>query len=157
MDSKAIEERLVDLEIGEEIAYSELSELIGRDVTSERGALNSARRRLVRDHQMVFGVIRGVGLKRLDDAEIVGTGESVNDHIRRTARRAARQIACVRDFEAMPPEKRTQHNTWLSLFGAIASVTRAPCVKRLAAAVEQSRASLPLMKTLQSFTEKKRA
>lgn len=154
MDSRAIEDRLKKCAIGDEVSYADLSALIGRDVAYERGAMASARRRLMRDQQMVFGVIRGIGLKRLGDEEIVGTGESVNTHIRRTARRAARQMSCVQDFGAMTENKQTQHNMWLSLFGALTAVTRAQSVKRLAANVKEFKASLPLAKTLESFTQR---
>lgn len=76
LESQLIAQRLEQLEVGDVIEYEELTTLIGRDIRKHRGHLATARNRLLRDKQMVFGTIHTVGLKRLSDAEKITVGRS---------------------------------------------------------------------------------
>lgn len=152
VDAKLLYQELVKADVGGSISYKTLSLCVGRDVQDgARGALYTARKMAEREKNIVFGVIRGEGLKRLDDIEIVNTGESVRAHIRRTARKGARRILRVRDYVALPQEQKVQHNAYASLFGAISEMVSPSNIARIASAVEKAEKELPLKKTLELF------
>lgn len=119
IEARALVDMLIDVKPGDEITYDEMTKAIGRDVrTVARGAMQTARRVAERQYRMVFSPIFGVGLRRLLNDDIPGVADSKIAHIRRTATRAARTLACV-DFDRLPNEKRIEHNAKLSILGAI--------------------------------------
>lgn len=142
IDAQVIAERLAKCEIGGEVSYSELNKIINRDVqVKARSVLDTARR-------MVFGVIMNVGLRRLNDVEIVGTGQHTIDHIRKTSKRGAVRLGCVKDFNSMPTEARIKHNAALSTLGTLAHFTGSAAQAKVCAAVEVANGKLPLAKLL---------
>ena len=141
-DSAAIVEAIKGVAVGETITYSTMSKLIGRDITKFRGALETARRSIQRDLRMVFDVVRGVGMIRLTDSEIVDLSDKARDHARRHARRTAKKLVCV-DYMALTKEKQTKHNAALSMFGILSELTTSASQKRLEAKVEIVGTRLP--------------
>ena len=88
IDSKMLYDRLIKAEVGAVIPYRELTEVISRDVQGPaRGNMNTARHRALRHNGMVFEAVWKVGLKRLNDTEVVAVGEASLGRIRRVARR----------------------------------------------------------------------
>ncbi len=152
IDAKMIYDRLIGAGVGDTVTYTELTNLIGRDVQDKgRGALITARRRARNIDRMIFGTVRDVGLMRLSDAEIVETGEGTLRHIRRTARRGAQTVLCVQNFNNLPNEKKIQHNTFVSMFGVMAEITKPAKIKAIEKSVASSQAALPVAKTLEEF------
>lgn len=153
-DTRIIYKRLASAQVGDTISYAELSELVGRDVqTSGRNTLNSARRMAMREDRYVFGVKIGVGLVRLDDSSIVDSGASGAVRARRAIRRGARVLSCVSDFNAMPNEKKIQHNAMLSLYGALHEAMRPAGIAKIETAVAKISGELPMRKTLELFAQ----
>jgi hypothetical protein len=149
IDTKMLTDRLAKLGTGEMVPYAELSSLIGRNVQKEaRGNLMSAMRRLLADGS-VFGTVRGQGVKRLTDLEIVGCGPEIIGRVRRAARRAGAKLANIQDFDALPPEAQTTHNMALSVVGVLAHMTKAGTVRKLEERIEAGRQALPLRRTLE--------
>ena len=137
-DSEAIARVLSTLAVGDEVSYHELSAAIGRDVqTIARAAMERARYRLERDERRVFGVMFGIGLRRLDDREIVATSDRARAHIRRTSRRAARTVLCS-DYAALTREDQTKHNTALSVFGILEQLAHDRSYRRIEQGVKKS-------------------
>ncbi|TAL03529.1 MAG: hypothetical protein EPO08_03925 [Rhodospirillaceae bacterium] len=152
VDSIFLYERLKQAAIGDLVKYEELSAIISRDVQNDgRHYLVTARRMALRRDRIVFGVVTNVGFKRLNDIEIVSTGENVTGRIRRLSRRGLHTITAVGDFAAMPNEVRIRHNAYASVFGAIAFATKEASVKRVKEAVGSSQARLPIAGTLEAF------
>jgi hypothetical protein len=151
IDTKLLVDRLAKVQPGETITNEQLSEVIGRDVRNGAySCLYSARAIVQRDHQVVFGTVRGVGLKRLGNTEIVNSGRGDLDRVRRTMRRAAKKMTAV-DYDALPNSERIMHNAYLSTFSALAHATKGSSVKKVASQVEQSKEQLPLAATLEAF------
>jgi len=151
IDTKTITDRLAKASVGEVVPYSELTLLIGRDVQHEaRPTLSSALRRLGNEG-IVFGCVRGLGVKRLTDAEIVGVGPATLSKIRRAARRAQTKLAAVADFDALPRAAQTTHNMSLSVLGVLSHLTKGSTVRLLEGRIEQAQAALPLAKTLDAL------
>lgn len=149
IDTQTLYERMCAAKVGEEITYQELSSLIGRNVQGVAYfALDSARRLCRNEHRMVFGTVRGKGLVRLDDEGIVTEGAAGLAKIRREARKRARVLTCVQDFDGMAPEKRLQHNTALAVYGAISEAAKPCTLKRVSEASNANAAALPIGKVL---------
>lgn len=154
VDARLLHQRLKEVAVGETITWEELSTVIGRDVTAGSagyGPLSTARKRALNDDGIVFDAVSKVGLKRLTDTEIVNTGQATVDKVRRAARKGAKRLLSVRDFEALPNAMKIKHNAYASLLGAVASIAQENKVHQLEKHVENAKAALPLAKTLEVF------
>ncbi len=151
IDTDTLVRRLREVDVGGFVSYENLNELIGRDVQNgARHILRSAVMILLREDRRVFAPVRDEGLKRLNDREIVGTGLETTARIRRLARRGARKVTAVENYDALPKADQVAHNTHLSIFGAIGQFTRPRMVQRLTGAVEEAQKRLPLAKMLEA-------
>lgn len=151
VDTRKIVDRLMVCGIGETVETAELTEMLGRDVRNgAAGCLYSALRHVERHHDLVFASVRGVGYKRLSDAEIVASGDSFVNRSRRNARRGYRRLGCVQ-FDKLPEDQKVKHQTFQSVFSALHSVSKSSAVKRVEVEVQKSRESLPLAQTLEAF------
>lgn len=79
--------------VGETVTLAAISGAIGRDVTTCRGYVYTAIKRVQSDDGAVFSSIRRVGYRRLPAEEIPTVGKTARDRIRRTASRGAQAIA----------------------------------------------------------------
>jgi hypothetical protein len=137
VESQLIERRLMEIEVGGLIDYDELSTIAGRDVQQDaRSLVTSARRRAFNTDGRCFGVIRGAGLKRLSDEEVVDSSDVTHIKIRNASRRMLRTLTLgVQDFAGMSREKQVKHNASISAFGAIAHFSGVKAMKQIADAV----------------------
>ena len=136
------------------MTYAELSAAIDRDVQkSARPQLRSARRCLLAQDHLVFGVVRNVGLKRLDDHGIVGTASQRLRHIRRTATVGLHEVASVRDFAALPNDEKIRHNAAMSVYSVLRHITKEKTMLKLEGAVGEAQEKLPLAKMLAAVKE----
>jgi hypothetical protein len=155
-DARFLYQEIIKVSIGDAITYKALSGLIGRDVQDEaRGALMTARRIAERDKNIVFGVIRDVGLKRLNDAEIVSTGEDARGRIRRIARRSVARVLRVNNYAELSQEDKVRHNAYASLFGAIEQMASPKSIAKLEQYAKDAQAELPIKRTLELFAAEK--
>lgn len=151
VDAQILIERLKKASKGELIPYSELSKLIGGDVTAkERSILTRARHRVLKDDRIVFACVTGQGVKRLEDVDHIGIGQQATSKVRRLSRRAAEKMMCA-NYDSLDNEQRVEYNTQLSVLGALSMVTKSDKVKLISAEVQKSNEKLPLSKTLEAF------
>ncbi len=152
IDTKLLYAKLASMQPGEEISYSALSTIIGRDVQREaRSYMDSARRMAEREDGKLFGVIKNEGLKCLKDIEIVYTGTSAIEHIRRHSRRAARKFQCIKDMSSLRNEDIVRLNTDASILGVMAYMGKSKNIKKIEHMVESVKEQLPYAKTLDAF------
>lgn len=144
-DSKALAQELAKAATGDVMTYADLSAIVGRDVQeAARSALNTARHVVQREHRIVFDVVIGVGLRRLESSEIVDLSDKARDRTRSIARRISKKLTCV-EYDELPREKQTKHNAALSMFGLMKELASDGAQKRIEHKVEN--AALPSMKT----------
>ncbi len=156
IDALTLCDRLQAAEVGEVVTYAELSELIKRDVQRDaRYVLASAQKRLQRDNRILFGAVRGVGIKRLNDEETVRVGATSMTKIRREARRGMQKTACA-NFDALSDEGKVQHNTSLSMLGALHLMTTSRKIKALKETIKNTGGKLSLGRTLELFQGSKK-
>jgi len=82
--------------IGQVFTYKEMNDAAKCDVQIRNTVLQTARRTLSKiPHQMVFGTIMGVGIKRLSDEEIPEVGVQAVKRCKRITRRAMDMMNCA--------------------------------------------------------------
>lgn len=146
VDAKTLAHVLRQVPVGEVITYATLTKAIARDVCADgRGAMTTARAMVQREDRMIFDTVYKQGLKRLANEEIVGLGDRARDHVRRASRKIIKKLVCA-DYDALSREKKTQHNTSLSMFGVFCELATDKSTKRLSACVEQAQVELPVVK-----------
>lgn len=123
VDTQTIIKIIQDASVGDLIPYHTLSEAINKDVTKDGyGAMKSARDKVLKEKSIVFGTVKGVGIKRLNDDEIVETSDSFIKQSRRKARKGLKTISCS-NYEELDADSRNKHNMNASLLGFISKVT----------------------------------
>lgn len=150
-NTRLIRQRLATAAVGDLIGYRELSALISSPVSGETAALQSARNSLLVQERRVFGCIRGEGLKRLNDSEIVAAADGDIDGIRRRAKKAVCKITSVQDFAGMTAKDQLAHTTKTSIFTAVASMSSDKGMKKIGTAVGGRASELPIAETLRAF------
>jgi hypothetical protein len=131
IDVKALVDRMKSMAPGDVVPYRELTQLIGRDVTVFRYLTDSARRILMRDHNMVYRSVINTGFKRLDDAETINVvSDDRRNKIRRQSAVAVRELTTV-DYAKVDQAHQTRHNMGMALFGSLFQATSQESVKKL--------------------------
>lgn len=152
IDTRFLYQRLAQMSVGETITYKELNDIIGSDVQGQaRSALTSARKICERENNKTFGVIYNEGLKCLADEEIVNTSVAAVEHIRRTSRRTIRRLGCVQNFNALENDDKVRFNTYTSILGVMATMTKSNNIKKIEAKVQETQEQLPYTKALEAF------
>ena len=140
--SQAIVKLIADVEVGGRIMYEQIIQAAGgnleQGITPVRGFLETARRHLQREKNVVFDVIQGIGIQRLADGEIVGKSKSKLDHVRRSAHRAAANLACAK-FENLSATQRNEALCLQSQMGAIKLVSSLNAQHQLQQKIEQGK------------------
>lgn len=150
IDSRITYELLEKAEIGDVVSYVDFKEALGTEVGGGCSHIQYAVKRLLKEG-VVFENIRGVGYRRLDDIEIVGTIERDRGVLQRQAKKSIRRLTCVNDFDALPNDVKIKHNAAVSVFGAIASMASHKGMKQVEATVQPLGQKLSLARTLKAF------
>jgi hypothetical protein len=154
IDVKTIYERLRKTTVGETVKYSDLETLIGRPVRERNGwLLLSARRRLLYQDGILFGVVQKIGVKRLTDSEIVAAGRDDLSRIHRAALRGGRKLTSVQDYNGLSQPDKLLHGVTGSALAVLSHLTKEKQLKRIEAEIEKDPRTLPLQKTLAAFKE----
>ncbi|MGB1012799.1 MAG: hypothetical protein ACPG4T_01600 [Nannocystaceae bacterium] len=150
--SRMMETALGELEVGGVVSYEALERAGGRSLNEMRGAITTARRRLLKNEQRVFACIRGEGYKRLSDSEIVKSGQKYIDRSRRTARKCAAETMAA-DFDKLTDAEKVKHNAQMAMALAISELSTTKSRRRLEAAVEDAAKMPTIADTLKHFLE----
>lgn len=151
-DTKILESVLSEAKVGDLITYEELSKAIGRDVRQfALPSLRSARQGVQNSKQIVFGVEVNVGLRRLNDDQIVDSTEQDRSRMKRAANRAIKKLTVV-DFDGLNAEKKRQHVVASAQIGAIAMFASKSTTKKISSKVDDSKTTLAIGETLKMFS-----
>lgn len=155
-ETKAVYDRLLICKIGETVTYQELETLIGMNPQTEGyHFVASARKKALNEKGIVFDAVENQGIKRITDAEIIGTTGKVIDHVRRVSRKGFRRITAVADFSGLKNDEKIRHNALASFFGVLHHMSSHKTVKKIEGKVQsQTAEALPLNKTLEMFQPK---
>lgn len=151
IDTRTLYELLMKAEIGETVTFTAMSAALGHVVMGGDPALQSALHHAFNQDERPFANVRKVGYKRLTDAEIIASGDIETGAIRRRAKRAGKRLTFVEDFDSLTSGEKIKHNTFLSVFAAMAQITKASALKKIETEVSRTGESLPVAKTLEAF------
>lgn len=149
-DTVMIYERLVAAKTGEEITKAELDGVIGRRVPSSM--LTTARRKALSDNQIVFGTIRGVGIRRMDDSEVVNSSAASFHSIQRATRREARRLSAIR-FEGLPDNMKVKHSAAAAALAMINKIAAPQQVKVLESKAADGMRKLSMIQAIDAIRE----
>jgi hypothetical protein len=151
-DTKVLENVLSEMKVGDMLTYAELSKAIGRDVRQFAiGALASARGSLLKEKKMVFAIERKIGIKRLDDNQIIDSTEADRLHMQRTGKKSLAKLASV-SFENLSEEKKKQHVVASAQIGTIVMFSQKSSQKKIESKVNGSTSVLAIGETLKLFS-----
>ena len=155
-DAEKLVACLLAVEVDGVIAYATLSVAIQRDVQGKgRSALMKARKMLQRtavvEERRCFAPVIDVGLKRLNDEDIVRTSRSTVKRIHRTAGRGIQTLATVRNPIGLTNESKVGYYASTSLLFMFREITRVQSLRQIEAVVAVAKKTLPLADTLRAF------
>lgn len=150
--TKRLQDLLFKAKADDVILFSEILKLLDyHELTDQaRSLIQKARNRLLRDHNYVFDSVRGTGIKRLSDAEIVRLGESGIRRLRRSSLKTTRKLAAV-EYEKLSNDDKVTHNTYLSVIGAMTVLTQTNKIKAVQGAVREAQQQISIGSTLEIF------
>lgn len=155
LDSQMLYDRLIQASPGEMIGYEELTEIIGRDVQNEAyGCLYTARNRARSMNRKVFGIIANVGLKCLEDDEIVAAGYEAVSRVRSRARSGLKTLICLQDYAGLPDQIKIKHNTVAAILMLANRVTTPKKIIALEGIISKTMEKLTFDQTLKFFEKK---
>lgn len=137
VDAQTITKFLEEIPVGAIATYEEISRLINDDIQANRGPMETARRILLRENQIVFGAVHGIGLKRLDATEIVEQEQGTVIKVRRATTRAMKRLASA-DFDSLPPPEQGRHRLVSATLGAIAVCSGKKAQNKLSQRIQNS-------------------
>ncbi len=109
-----------------EISWATLEAAAGQPLATIRTQIHRARLILERDSGIVFATIRGIGLRRLDDAEKVASTAEFRARIYRTAGHGTARLDAVQDMAALSPADQMTATINRTLFAAVRARTGEP-------------------------------
>lgn len=150
-ETRQIFNRLVKMEKGDSVTYTELSTLTGRVIDGSSSHLQSVRRMLLNQHGMVFDCMPGHGVKRLNDTEMVGASTRDMESVRRKSKRAATKLLAV-EFDGLSDDDKRTHNARVGMFRTITAFSKPAIESRITAQISAtSPAGLPTQQTIEFF------
>ncbi len=150
-DALALAKTLRNIQEGEEITYKALSKSINADVQEKkRGSLETARRILLRDNQMVFAPVRGIGLRRLLPGEVVEHEQRATIVIRKAIHRSAKRLSTV-EPEKLVDKELISHSVVSATLAAAAYSVSQPARHKIEQAVRDT-GKLNLGDTMKLFS-----
>ncbi len=124
-------DRLRQAQPGETVTHEELSRLIDRDTRHDAAhLLRSALHTVLCEDRAVFACVRTIGYKRLQNRDILKTGDATIKKTRRACRRGIAKILCAQ-YDDLDNADKIQHNTTLALLGAVAHLTEESSRRKL--------------------------
>jgi hypothetical protein len=150
-ETRFLRQHLRKLEKDELASYRDLSLVVGKPVNGASHTLQSAIRGLLREG-LVFATIRGVGIKRLTDAQIVSAADRDITSVRRRSKRAAKKLV-VSDYQKLTAKQQLEHTAKISIMGAIASMTSDRAIAAIEKVASGRSGELPIAETIKALSK----
>ena len=145
VDTLLVYDRLKKVLIGETITYSEIDQAIGR--IHSYGMLYTAKKKLQKEDSIVFSTIRGVGIKRLADADIVNSSSMSFDKIKRATTRERGRLQAV-DYNILSQDLKIKHSASAAILAVINNIAKGKQIKAVENKMAESNNRLSMMQTI---------
>lgn len=153
VDSMTLYKRLVELDEGEVVEYDALTDLIKRDVRGEAYSnLDTAKRRCESNDLIVIKPVRGVGVRRIPNDEIVAVAGDRLNKARRQTKRGLGELACA-DYDKLTPDQRLKHNASAAMLGTIHFMSKPSKIKSIETKLGAGNGKLSVNQTLELFSK----
>lgn len=152
-DTRSLHRYLAKIAVGDIASYAEMSRDLGFKVHGGLPALQSARRALLRD-DVVFDAVRGVGIKRLSEVEILKSTDSEIRAIRNKARKGTRKLAAIDNFEDLSSRDQITYLTKTAAFAVIEEVGSEKGIQKIEKASSGRASQLSIRQSLEAFISK---
>lgn len=152
-DTRFLFQELKKLGPGDTVSYADISALLGREINGASPVLQSAKKACLRE-SIVIDVVRGVGLRRLRDDEIVRCIDKDLGSIRRKSRKGVRKLVSVQDFSALSPRDQLSHSVKMTVLSMTAEVSSDKSMKKLEKPVAARASELSIRETLSALLGK---
>ncbi len=151
VETRLLVQALCKLTPDEFLPYSELSRIASCNVQGQgRGYLNTARDRVASDKAIITEAVRGEGIKRIANANIVDVGRAALKSIRNKSRKTGRKLTAV-DISVLTNDQRVAHLATASGLAMIAHCADPRSVRRLEPLCAASTLELPVGRVLEAF------
>ena len=152
-EAQQIIKRLEALEIGDQVKWVDLDEMIGRKVRTRYHWIRTAQAALLRSG-IVIEANPGIGLRRITASEHITVGEKGLKASRLKSTRTLRKLTALDkvQWDSLGNPDKIRHNTIASMLGAVAHFSAAPKIKALQAQVGHKRNVLDLQETLKALS-----
>ena len=149
-DAVKLHEALMLTAVGGTVTYFQLSDALGKPVSSCSGPLRTARRIAQNEDKTVFSCVRSVGLKRLDNEGVVDLASTQTGHVHRHAHRVGKRLGTV-DLLQLKERFQQKAIAMASVLTVVADLTRASSVTRVSKAAMGRASELPIKETLRAL------
>jgi hypothetical protein len=150
VDSIKLRDELMLTPVGSIITYARLSEVLGKPVSGTTSALSSARRIVEHEDKILFGCVRGQGLKRLDSEGVVDQASTKTQAVRRRARRVVKTLTLA-VFEDLKEASQRKAVAVASVLFVIADLAKEKSINAVELKAYGRSDQLPVIETLKAL------
>jgi hypothetical protein len=148
-------------EVDKTCRYELLRDAIGVDPQRGPGYgyVTTARARFERERDCVLEAVPNIGIRRLPSRDVINRGGRDLAHIRRSVKRGMRRMVTLVPVEQhgdLSNDERKVFHAHLSHLGVLGMMTRPTATKKIGAAAENARRSIPAEQALRLFITEKR-
>ena len=135
------------------VTYGQLSKLVGFEVSGGTSQLQTAKRNLIRDYDMVFDVVRGKGVVLMTDKEVIDSTPRDFEKVRRTLNRSKKKIAVV-NYDKLTHSYKQRWNVMATNLATLYHFTKKKTLTQITERVKEADDKLSLSNTLKYFIGK---
>lgn len=152
-DTLTLKSVLREAVVGKVVTYEEMSKALGRDVRKFcYPNLNAARLSLAKTESIIFGTENGVGLRRLDDRQVVESSEKDVKKIRKLTGRSLGKLQTV-DVNKLDEPTKKSFLTRSSQLGAVFLCSQNQAGNKIEGRVRTNSERVPVGEVLKMLSE----
>lgn len=154
VDTQMAIKRMEKMAVGETVTDADLRIAVAGDPCgAKRYCIDTARRTLLREKQMVFERVRNTGWMRMSDSKIVEFASADISRSRRIAKRGLIKLGCAQ-YDKLSRDEKISFNTHASVFAAIQHIGGTKQLEAVEKRVREQDKRLELSETLAAFGAK---
>lgn len=135
---------------GSTVEYAELAKALGQELNRSR--LRTARHILLRDHGVVFSCVKGVGLKRCTNTEVLDVSAGSIKKIQRAGKRGRLVNECVK-IQDLPPPQQARCIMVRTMTGFAEDAYKTHKTKKIEQIAARTQKAIPFTRLLDAFKE----